>query len=838
MYKDSGDNMKRYMDNNSKIIFSILFSALIIIGIFPHVYASENEQVYEKNRYFDENEGSVCVTISIGKYEMKNTNQGNELYVENFGRLLVPGRPNLPSKIFSIAIPPGAKLLGVNFNTDEGVRLPGTYDIPPSSITRIIGKEDPHFLKLQNEEYENNFNIVYGSDEKYPSSIVEVVRNGGYRKYNLVDIRITPFYYYPLSKRLVYYSEINVEVNYRFADDVSLENVIVDDLFRTEKIAKNIIVNYNQAKNWYPEETIERGTYDYVIITLDSLTSSVTSLVDWEESKGRTVKVVTMSWIDSNYDGWDLAEKIRNFLRDKYPSEEWGIEDVCIIGHWSDIPIRTCSQFIYNYGPTDTDFYYAELSKPDNESWDSDGDHKWGENSDPIDFYTEINVGRIPWSDPETVEHICDKSVAYEQNEDPSFKKNVLLLGAFFWPNTDNAVLMEAKVNQTWMYDWTMTRLYEQGQSNYPMDYNLDYNNVKSVWSQGKYAFVNWAGHGSPTACYEYYPSVRFVDTNTCTYLNDDYPAIIFADACSNSDTDYLNIGQAMLKKGAVGFVGATTVALGCKGWNDPYDGSSQSLDYFFTIGITSGAYTQGGSHQWALREMYTNGLWSKLKYETFEWGALWGNPDLRLAPFNPPPEKPESPDGPSDGITDVELEFSAVTTDPEDEQIYYKFDWGDGNFSEWIGPYNSSDAVEVLYSWKNPGEYSIKVIAKDIKGFCSEWSDALKINILQAPILDVCSIYGGLFKVNALIKNLGDIETSEVNWNIKLKGGAWIGGNSSGSIPLLKGKDQQEISSNFIIGFGNTIVTITASSTEDSHSEIRTGSIFLIFVQVNPGYD
>ena len=83
---------------------------------------------------------------------------------------------------------------------------------------------------------------------------------------------------------------------------------------------------------------------------------------------------------------------------------------------------------------------------------------------------------------------------------------------------------------------------------------------------------MNYAGHGSPTACYEYYPSQPFVDTDTCNYLNDDYPSIMFAAACSNSDTDYDNIGQMMMKQGAIGFLGATKVAYGFYGWDDPYD--------------------------------------------------------------------------------------------------------------------------------------------------------------------------------------------------------------------------------------------------------------------------
>ncbi len=576
----------------------------------------------------------ISVTISIGAYEIKDTEQGQVIHLEDFGRLLVPGKPNLPSKIFSIAIPPGAEVAEVTFTAGEGITLSGSYQIAPVGLPRVIGQEDPLIYERDKKRYEESFSSVYRSDEPYPQNVVEFVRSAGYRKYNLVDVRITPFIYRPLSGQLTYYPEVTLHLSYTFIKDFSWEDVIIDNLPRTERIAEELILNYDQAQNWYPTDpNTPKGLHDFVIITLDELTSSVTPLVDWEISKGRTVEVVTTTWINSSYTGYDLAEKMRNFLREKYPSREWGIEDVLLVGHYDDVPMRRCAQNT-GYGQPETDLYYAELSLPDNQSWDADGDHQWGENSDPIDFYSEVNVGRIPWSSPADVLHICEKSVAYEQNDDPNFKKNILLLGAFFWDDTDNAVLMEAKVDQPWMSDWTMTRMYEQGHSMYPSDYDLTYSNVLSVWSSGTFAFVDWAGHGSPTSCHVWYSKgSAFVTNSTCPSLNDDYPAIIFADACSNSDTDDLNIGQAMLKQGGIGFLGATKVAYGMPAWSDPYDGSSQSLDYFFTTCVTSGDYTQGQAQQWALREMYTNGLWYYPKYEMFEWGALWGNPDLEMVP-------------------------------------------------------------------------------------------------------------------------------------------------------------------------------------------------------------
>jgi hypothetical protein len=261
------------------------------------------------------------------------------------------------------------------------------------------------------------------------------------------------------------------------------------------------------------------------------------------------------------------------------------------------------------------------------------------------------------------------------------------------------------------------------------MDYDLTYNNVKTVWSAGKYAFVDWAGHGSPTECVRYHPyETDFVNTDTCPYLNDNYPAIIFADACSNSDTDYLNIGQAMLKQGAVGFVGATKVALGQPAWSNPMSGSSQSLDYYFTSCCTSGNYTQGEALQWSLRQMYTNNLWDYVKYEMFEWGSLWGNPDLTMGH---PPVTPDIPTGPSTGVINREYTFSSSTTDPNGDQIYYMFSWGDGNYSEWLGPYDSGITVSDTHSWSAAETYDIKVKAKDTNGAQSGWSGPLTISIV-----------------------------------------------------------------------------------------------------------
>ncbi len=590
--------------------------------------------IVEKKQYHSANE--IRLAFTFDGYSLQQTPEGYLVHMDDFGRLSTPGEPTLPSKIVAVAIPPSAVVSSVSYESHDPMVLSERYTISPISPALPLN-ENEELTKTIQQQYKNTYTQIYTHNANYPEEIVTLVRTAGFRSYNLVDLRVSPFQYRPLDRKLIFHTDIRITVSYSMPRDTATQPSLPLSS-RMQHRAEQFIVNYDQAQQWYssnaPHST---GLYDYVFITPQNLVDAVQPLVDWETYKGRNVNVVTLESIKLTNKGADLSAKLRSFLQNKYQQQEWGIEDVLLVGHYDDVPMRRVAQDL-GYGKPETDFYYAELTRTDSESWDMDGDLLYGESyDDEIDFYAEVSVGRIPWSNPEIVRDICEKTVAFEQNNDPSYKNNILLLGAFFWdddpnPRTDNAELMEEKIDTQWMKEWTKTRLYEEGWSNYRMDDNISWYNVKNTWSTGKYAFVNWAGHGSPWSSHVYHTGEAFVSTATCSYLNDDYPSIIFADACSNSDTDQENIGQWMLRQGGVGFVGATKVALGRPGWDHPLDGSSQSLDYYFTTRVTSGEYTQGEALQLALQDMYSKGLWSYNHYETLEWSSLWGSPSLSMA--------------------------------------------------------------------------------------------------------------------------------------------------------------------------------------------------------------
>jgi len=96
----------------------------------------------------------------------------------------------------------------------------------------------------------------------------------------------------------------------------------------------------------------------------------------------------------------------------------------------------------------------------------------------------------------------------------------------------------------------------------------------------------------------------------------------------------------------------------------------------------------------------------------------------------NIPPEKPVKPRGPNEIQKGVLYYYSSSSEDSEEDEIYYMFDWGDGTYSEWIGPYESGEECEASHSWSTKGDYQIKVISKDEFGAESEWSKPLSISM------------------------------------------------------------------------------------------------------------
>ena len=68
---------------------------------------------------------------------------------------------------------------------------------------------------------------------------------------------------------------------------------------------------------------------------------------------------------------------------------------------------------------------------------------------------------------------------------------------------------------------------------------------------------------------------------------------------------------------------------------------------------------------------------------------------------------------------------------DPQDEEVFYYIDWGDGTIDEWIGPYESNEPINLKHIFTEHGSSTVRAKAKDSNGFESEWAE-LVVSVIK----------------------------------------------------------------------------------------------------------
>jgi nitrous oxidase accessory protein NosD len=165
-----------------------------------------------------------------------------------------------------------------------------------------------------------------------------------------------------------------------------------------------------------------------------------------------------------------------------------------------------------------------------------------------------------------------------------------------------------------------------------------------------------------------------------------------------------------------------TTVILSWKGGDpdpedivtyDVYFGTSSSpLKVASNITVTTytpGTLTFNTTYYWRIIGWDNHGAYSI--------GPLWHF----TTQVNTPPGVPFI-DGPSSGKAKKSYNYTFVAADPENDDVFYQINWGDGQVTDWIGPYESNVVIIRNHTWQEKGTYTIAARAKDIHGAIGEW--------------------------------------------------------------------------------------------------------------------
>jgi len=104
-------------------------------------------------------------------------------------------------------------------------------------------------------------------------------------------------------------------------------------------------------------------------------------------------------------------------------------------------------------------------------------------------------------------------------------------------------------------------------------------------------------------------------------------------------------------------------------------------------------------------------------------------------------------------------------------------------------------------------------------------------------PRIQIEVITGG-FGINAMIRNIGDENLTEISWQIVFEGGlVLLGKKTVGTIPLLRADSVETIQVPFTLGFGKPSITVSVTASEgDTATKTNRAHLTGIFVRILPG--
>ena len=161
---------------------------------------------------------------------------------------------------------------------------------------------------------------------------------------------------------------------------------------------------------------------------------------------------------------------------------------------------------------------------------------------------------------------------------------------------------------------------------------------------------------------------------------------------------------------------------------NDP-DGDDLTYDVYFEAenpfpnelvsnNQTENSYDPAGSMEFNTDYYWKIVAWDSKGASTV--GPIWHF--VTGLEYNNPPQSPMI-EGQTKGVPGVEYTYCIPNaTDPDGDDIYVYWDWGDGTTSGWLGPYSSGEEICSSHAWNETGIFTIGAQLKDEFGALSAW--------------------------------------------------------------------------------------------------------------------
>ncbi|HNR12428.1 MAG TPA: C25 family cysteine peptidase [Thermodesulfobacteriota bacterium] len=516
---------------------------------------------------------------------------------------VLPNRPILPARIAKLFIPADEVVVDTIVTTSPPEAVEGVYTVQrsvPASPFSLFSSVNTYPAAAPAHSFRTfppQHFIMRGSQYLCGAQIVRV--------------ELTPIVYNQEDSTLQYYRQMTVKLVTESRETPSAIMPLSSMKTDYQRILSAVDNPHDMLSAHLDSRMKSEAPVRHVIITTRKMAPAFQTLSDFRATPlggGFVTSVVAIEDIEAAYRGSDLAEKVRNFIRDSYLNDNTRF---VIMGGDCDrlpaeqtIPTRGAYATYYSWAENafwedqyiPCDLYFGCLDG----TWNADNDHLWGEPADgidggDIDWYPEVFVGRIAADNLMEASNHIEKIIAFETAPHPSGQ--TLLVGEMLYFRTFSGDRLDWIY--TFMSDMPKTVLYDL---DHPPFYRWPKSDVITLLDTNDYSWVNHCGHSG------YSVSMKLLNTDVAMLTNSN-PFFLYSQGCfcgsidsrkSSDSEDYAAsdcFGEAITcgygDRGAAAFIGNSRY-----GWYEKYNrirAASNLAHEFFVRAVFEQGMTQLG---------------------------------------------------------------------------------------------------------------------------------------------------------------------------------------------------------------------------------------------------
>jgi hypothetical protein len=385
----------------NRIIQKIVNKLFLLIVIFIVTQVKAQDQKYSYSDSWgregitikSNSSAGISLNFSINDFSLINNSINGEVMqnIKLSGSFLPndAGFPDLPGNSRYIAIPQGAKpilkIVSYRIERINNVNIAPAYELPLETVNN------------QSLLFKKN-NIVYSKNDFYPAQPVYISQPSIIRGVDVVMLGIKPFQYNPVTKELIVYRDINIEISFEGGN-----GQFGDNKYRSRwwnPILEDVLLNYDAlpAIDYSKREMDKKDSgFEYLIVIPNNpeFQQWADSIKAFRTEQGILTGIVKLSDIPNS----NTTTGLKTYFNNAY--NNWNIPPsaILLLGDYGTDVNSTIISNLYIHPEACADFpsdnFYADINGDD---------------------LPDIVFARIPANNAAQLQTMCSKFINFERN--------------------------------------------------------------------------------------------------------------------------------------------------------------------------------------------------------------------------------------------------------------------------------------------------------------------------------------------------------------------------------------------------------------------------------------